>query len=490
MGRAMLNEWHVEDYREVEGQTNYALWPLSYAFLPATVPLFDLVLILLSSVAAGVAYHDLTEGTVGEVQRYGGSGLAVAMLMVAALQWRGLYKPTTLLALNTQLREVALTWCFMFVALACIVFLIKIGDAFSRGAVILWFIFGALCLLIWRWIVSALVSRVIASGALPGPTVTIFAETGRSDLNEAVATLRRSGYTISRSFLIPGAEPSDAFTEAALEASHALIRHVRQTRVDEIIVVARWTSVVAMQPALTLLNAVPLPVKLFPDSDIAAFLDRSTCEIGANKAVVLKRTPLSFAQRTTKRAFDISIASTALMLLLPVLVLAAIAIVLDTRGPIIFRQWRGGYNGRRFRIYKFRTMTTLDNGGVIVQAQREDRRVTRVGRWLRKFSIDELPQLINVLNGNMSIVGPRPHALAHDETYAHLIAPYAARHNVKPGITGLAQVNKCRGETADISAMRQRVAHDLAYIERWSLRLDFLILLRTVREVIAPANVY
>lgn len=487
----MLSEWQVEDYREMEGRTNYALWPLSYRALPATVALVDFLLIVCSSIAASIAYHEHGGGAFGEVQRYGGSGIAVATLMVAALQWRRLYRPASLLALDAQLREVALTWCLMFVALACLVFLVKIGSAFSRGVVILWFVSGVFSLLTWRWLMNALVSRVIATGAIPGPTVAIIAEAGRADLNEVVAKLRRSGYAISRSFLISMTEPPDqAFVEAAQRASQALVRHVRRERVDEIIVVARWGCVVAMQPALTLLNAVPIPVKLLPDRDIAAFFDKSTCEIGPERAVVLKQTPLTLDQRATKRAFDILFATLALTALLPVLIVAAIAVAMDTRGPIIFRQWRGGYNGRRFRIYKFRTMTTLDNGDVIVQAQPHDARVTQVGRWLRKFSIDELPQLINVLNGDMSIVGPRPHALAHDETYADLIAPYATRHNVKPGITGLAQVNKCRGETADVDAMRQRVAYDLAYIERWSLRLDFLIVLRTLREVAAPTDAY
>ena len=191
-----------------------------------------------------------------------------------------------------------------------------------------------------------------------------------------------------------------------------------------------------------------------------------------------------------KRMVDIIGATIALLVLYPLLVVVAIAVRIDTRGPIFFRQWRGGHDGRCFRIWKFRTMTCMEDGGNICQARPGDIRVTRVGRILRKTSIDELPQLFNVLCGDMSLVGPRPHALAHDAMYSRLIAGYSHRHLVKPGMTGWAQVNGCRGETGDLSAMQKRIRRDLAYIRHWSLRLDLIIMAKTVTEVLRPQNAY
>jgi len=163
----------------------------------------------------------------------------------------------------------------------------------------------------------------------------------------------------------------------------------------------------------------------------------------------------------------------------PLFIVAAMAIMLDSPGPIIFRQRRGGLHGKEFIIFKFRTMSVLEDGPVVKQACRDDLRVTRIGKLLRRSSIDELPQLLNVLRGDMSLVGPRPHALAHDDKYRVHIKGYADRYDVLPGLTGWAQVNGLRGETASLEQMAERVNYDLWYISNWSLGLDLNILLRT-----------
>jgi putative colanic acid biosynthesis UDP-glucose lipid carrier transferase len=170
--------------------------------------------------------------------------------------------------------------------------------------------------------------------------------------------------------------------------------------------------------------------------------------------------------------------------------MTAIAIKLDSPGPVVFRQRRSGFNGRQFQIMKFRTMSVLEDGDSVVQAKPNDNRVTRVGNWLRRASIDELPQLFNVLQGTMSIVGPRPHALAHDSEFSNLVANYAYRHHVKPGITGWAQVNGFRGRTSTVTDIEKRLELDLWYIDNWSLALDFKIALMTVIEVAQGENAY
>jgi putative colanic acid biosynthesis UDP-glucose lipid carrier transferase len=181
-----------------------------------------------------------------------------------------------------------------------------------------------------------------------------------------------------------------------------------------------------------------------------------------------------------KRGFDVIVALVALLFVAPTLIFVAIAIRLESRGPILFRQRRTGYKGEQFVIFKFRTMRVLEDGASLRHATRNDARVTRVGAFLRKTSIDELPQLLNVLKGDMSLVGPRPHALAHDEFYASQLSNYKQRFQARPGLTGLAQVSGLRGEIEAVECMARRVEADIDYISRWSPSLDLQIMLRTV----------
>ena len=184
-------------------------------------------------------------------------------------------------------------------------------------------------------------------------------------------------------------------------------------------------------------------------------------------------------QSKSKRALDLLGATLGFLFLLPFLSLIALAIMVETRGPILFRQRRSGRDGKTFVIYKFRTMHVLEDGATVMQATRNDFRTTFVGRFLRRFSIDELPQLLNVMKGEMSLVGPRPHAVAHDQYYSQTVPSYVLRFYCKPGITGLAQINGFRGEVRDIPHMGERIARDLEYIENWSLALDARILFIT-----------
>lgn len=185
-----------------------------------------------------------------------------------------------------------------------------------------------------------------------------------------------------------------------------------------------------------------------------------------------------------KRAFDLIAASTALVILSPFLLFVAFLIVVESPGPALFLQRRGGVFGRPFLIYKFRTMRTVDDGRVVYQAQQNDPRLTRLGAILRELCIDELPQLINVVRGEMSLIGPRPHAVAHDEMFARIDARYLRRRRARPGITGLAQVSGCRGLTADAASVRARTGYDVQYIDKWSFWLDLSILVRTVLLVL------
>jgi putative colanic acid biosynthesis UDP-glucose lipid carrier transferase len=194
----------------------------------------------------------------------------------------------------------------------------------------------------------------------------------------------------------------------------------------------------------------------------------------------LEQGVLRLQDSVLKRLFDIAAAGVGLVFLLPFLMLVAIAVSIESPGPILFRQRRSGLNGVPFMIYKFRTMRVQEDGQNVIQATRDDCRTTRVGLFLRRTSIDELPNLINVFKGEMSLVGPRPHALSHDEYFATIIPDYSARYRTKPGLTGLAQVAGLRGGTAEVALMVARVDHDVEYIRRWSFALDVELLFRTL----------
>jgi exopolysaccharide biosynthesis polyprenyl glycosylphosphotransferase len=212
-------------------------------------------------------------------------------------------------------------------------------------------------------------------------------------------------------------------------------------------------------------------------------------KLGPMTSLQLTRRPLTRLEVTGTRVFDLVASAAALIALTPLLLLVVALIKLDSPGPVFFVQRRYGFNQEPFRIIKFRTMHTLEDGPVIAQSTRGDPRLTRAGRFLRRWNIDEIPQLFNVLTGDMSLVGPRPHALAHDHEYERRISLYARRHNVKPGITGWAQINGFRGEI-DTEKMRKRVEHDLFYIDNWSIWLDLKIMFRTVFSAAGYRNAH
>jgi len=201
-------------------------------------------------------------------------------------------------------------------------------------------------------------------------------------------------------------------------------------------------------------------------------------------------TPFTGTNALVKRVSDIILAAIILVLISPILLAVAIGVKLSSPGPIIFKQKRNGLDGEEIIVYKFRSMRVMDNGAVVKQATKGDPRITRFGAFIRKTSLDELPQFINVLQGRMSIVGPRPHAVAHNEEYRRLIKAYMVRHKVKPGITGWAQVNGYRGETETLDKMQARVEYDLEYLRNWSLALDLQIIVRTVRVMVFDRNAY
>jgi putative colanic acid biosynthesis UDP-glucose lipid carrier transferase len=212
--------------------------------------------------------------------------------------------------------------------------------------------------------------------------------------------------------------------------------------------------------------------------------------VGDIPVVAMNESPFIGIDGVVKNASDFILALVILILLLPFMLCIALAVKVTSPGPIIFKQRRYGLNGEEIVVYKFRSMTVAEDGPNVVQAKKNDQRFTKIGAFLRRTSLDELPQFINVLQGRMSIVGPRPHAVAHNELYRKLIKGYMLRHKAKPGITGWAQVNGWRGETEELDKMKGRIEHDLYYLQNWSIWLDLWIILRTIWTVIRKDNAH
>ncbi len=232
-------------------------------------------------------------------------------------------------------------------------------------------------------------------------------------------------------------------------------------------------------------------VRLIPDFRDMHLLNHRVSEVAGHYAIDLSVTPMNGMARVIKRLEDIVVGGMISILVLPVCIVIAIAIKINSTGPVLFKQYRTGANGKQFKVYKFRSMKLhQEKNGQVTQATKTDPRITSFGAFLRRTSLDELPQFYNVLQGRMSIVGPRPHALAHNEQYKELVESYMRRHKVKPGITGWAQVNGLRGETDTLEKMEKRVEYDLWYIDNWSVWLDLRIILLTVFKGFINKNAY
>ena len=323
------------------------------------------------------------------------------------------------------------------------------------------------------------------------PAVIVIGDLSYGDRDTNGQVLRRSGCEVRAVHPLPARGRDNRLDRRQIDAMMRDLRaQTRHQAIDEILITAQMPDVQKLDEILTALADLPVTVRFMPNGNLRAHLEGAVGYRSGRRVFELQREPLSLLDRSVKRAFDVLGALAGLIALSPLLVTTALLIKLDSRGPVFFRQNRTGFNGEVFRIFKFRSMTTLDDGDVVRQATRDDARVTKVGRFIRRTSIDELPQLLNVLAGHMSLVGPRPHAVAHDSEYTTSVAGYARRQHVKPGITGWAQANGYRGETPTVDLMQSRVDHDIWYVRNWSLWLDVKTIVLTARSLLEPSKVY
>jgi putative colanic acid biosynthesis UDP-glucose lipid carrier transferase len=278
--------------------------------------------------------------------------------------------------------------------------------------------------------------------------------------------------------------------EALLGGLSDLPAYVKQHNTDVIFIALPMRQVQRVVDLLDDLHDTTASIYFVPDIFVMDLIQSRTAEISGVPIVAMCETPFQGTRGVVKRLMDVCLSLVGLIVLSPALLLIAAAIRLDSQGPVFFRQRRYGLDGQVIDVHKFRSMTVAEDGPIIQQATRNDQRVTRIGRFLRRYSLDELPQLFDVLRGRMSLVGPRPHAVAHNEEYRRLIKGYMVRHKVLPGITGWAQINGFRGETSKLEEMKARVEYDLDYLRHWTPALDIRILLQTAMQILSDRKAY
>jgi putative colanic acid biosynthesis UDP-glucose lipid carrier transferase len=462
-------------------------WPIHYNYVEPFAILIDIATITVCSVLSGFLFHLHDSGVGNDVSKCIGSAILVSALFISLMKIRGMYKPAELLVLPRQIRAVCLTWITVFLLHAGALFALKIGAEVSRGTSMVFAFLGLIALIVSRRMINYLLAKGLAEKRFSGRNVVLITEDSGNDNADLTHALEDTGFRVKRNFLLPA---SDLDPVHRMSVFTSVIECVRGSDIEEVVVSAnldRWSDLRALVAELRVL---PFPVSFVPRGAASEMFNHPCRELGNAFCIELQRGLLTPLEHAAKRSIDVMLAGLTLMILLPLLATVAIAIKLDSPGPIFFRQQRCGFNGRSFRIFKFRTMSVLEDGPSVVQAQLGDKRFTRLGRLLRRTSIDELPQLINVLNGSMSLVGPRPHAVAHDSEFDKIVANYAFRRRVKPGLTGWAQVHGSRGPTPTAASIEQRIELDLWYIDNWSLSLDLVILLRTPFELIRGQNAY
>lgn len=455
--------------------------------------LLDVVLIVSMSCATGLAYSLAAYRDTGDVFAFVQVGVLAASIFAISNVFRGEYRLPNFFAVKPHARRTIQLWNVTLICLLLLGFLTQISAQYSRAWIVLFYATTLGVLIFERFLVVRITSHARAAGLVSAQRIFLIgtgAHIGAFINYYEPWTLGIN--IVGARFITPvAANATAAERRAALDHDLAeATAGVRSVAPDAIFLLLPWSATATIERCAEAFLTLPVEIHLGPEQILHKFEDVELSKLGRLASLQLTRMPLTAFEVVQKRVFDLVLAAIALLALTPLLIVVAVLIGLDSPGPIFFVQRRFGFNQQPFRIIKFRTMRTLDDGAVVPQAVREDPRLTRIGAWLRRWNIDEIPQLFNVLTGDMSLVGPRPHALSHDREYEQRISLYARRHNVKPGITGWAQINGYRGVTDTDEKMRKRVEFDLFYIDNWSLWLDLKIIARTVLSPTAYRNAY
>jgi Undecaprenyl-phosphate glucose phosphotransferase len=458
--------------------------------IPYLLSTGDAFVILLSSLAGGIGYQLAIGNAVPNVLPHCAVGLLASFIHILRMSGSGYYDFPDSAKPRVEISQILVCWFTTGLLLAFFAFLLKIGVAYSRGAFVVFYFLAPAGLLAARKLTKAVLASAVSRGAVGRRDIVLLGDMNEITALEPQDLLAFFGATEVNRFTLSQEEDPLVRASTDIRVINSVANFVRVNNCREILLAVPWGDAVRMEFIREHIKALPVSARLLPDMRVRSLTNYTYSARQRVLAIEIQRAPLSGAERLVKRGMDLVVAALALMFFLPVMALTAIAIRLDGPGPVIFRQHRKGFNGKQFVMFKFRTMMVQENGPIVAQVLRDDPRVTAIGRLLRAASIDELPQLLNVLNGDMSLIGPRPHALAHDNQFEKVLSDYAFRHHVKPGMTGWAQCNGARGATPSIGHIAERVRLDLWYINNWSLWLDIQILIKTFFEVLRKRNAY
>lgn len=434
------------------------------------------------TVFAAFAAHSLRFDSLDMSVRYELAVLVWSSVVVISLFVVGVYGSWRGQSFAHQAGRVLLGWLFAAVLLATFAFLLKISADYSRQWFAYTMLIGATASVLLRGLVFLTLRHLRRAGRNLKQVLVLAPSSETRSRLPAESLLREQGFHVASVLSL-----EDIFEDW----ENRLVSKVDEARINEVWMMLPLDRSTLLKSAAYALRHHVVTMRFLPQLDDLPLLNHQVSHIAGLHSIDLSVTPMDGAARVLKRAEDLLVGGLLFLLILPVCVFIALAIKLTSPGPVLFKQYRTGINGKPFKVYKFRSMVIhSETDGQVTQAKKGDSRVTPIGAFLRRTSLDELPQFFNVLQGRMSIVGPRPHALAHNEYYKDLVESYMQRHKVKPGITGWAQVNGLRGETDTLEKMQARVEHDLWYIDNWSLWLDLKIILLTVFKGFVNPHAY
>ena len=435
--------------------------------------LSEIMTVIVAATAAKIAYINLYLGQTQPILPYIIPAILLGITFHYCAKQAGLYESTALVAPVVSYGKLLAATALAFLILLGILYILKISEEVSRGWFLTWFVLTAASLFALRAVATRRVRHLVASGALRHKIAIVGTDEFARDLKAQVEGSAPS-LEVGEVTIVSGRDDASLADELA-RIKDALARQ----EIETVVIGIPAAKTRLIQKTVQELGAYSTELLVCSELEPYPVAVDGSRNLGSARANVVTLVPQSERHRVLKGLLDYAVAGVALFLLAPLLAVVAIAIKLDSPGPVFFRQRRLGQNNQVFRIFKFRTMTVAEDGERVIQAQRNDPRVTRVGKFLRRTSLDELPQLINVLTGTMSLVGPRPHAVAHDEEFEQKLDLFSRRRRVRPGLTGWAQVHGYRGETRTTADIRHRMQHDLYYIDNWSLWLDMEIMVRT-----------
>lgn len=384
-----------------------------------------------------------------------------------------------------------LSWGLASVLVLTYLFFTKSSVETSRVLIFLWFCLTQIILVGWRYSFAIFLSRIRRRGLNTRSVAIIGVTKAGKRLAQQILDNPETGFRLVAVFDDRESDRIDATYHTWLQGNvDEGVARAKMGEFDSVYIALPLTAEERVKTILFKLGDTTANVELVPDLLTYCLMNASMSQIGNVQTISIYGNPMNGANAFLKRLEDLVLSSIILTLIAIPLILIALAVKFTSKGPIIFKQSRYGLDGKQIKVWKFRSMTVTENANNVVQATKNDTRITPLGRFLRRTSLDELPQFINVLQGRMSVVGPRPHAVAHNEEYRKNVDYYMLRHKVKPGITGWAQVNGWRGETDTIEKMDMRIKFDLDYIRRWSLWMDFKIVVFTIFRSFTDKNAY